>query len=384
MIRLEKRVETPRWIGFAVPVFSVFAALVVGGLMLAVTGRNPFEVYRRILERGFLGDGAFESALEVSSPLLYTGLAAAVAFRMGVFNIGGDGQFIMGSIFGSGVALLMDGQPNILTIAAMIAAGLIGGAVWSLIPALLRAFASTNEIITTLMLNYVAARIAMYLIFFSQSHWRDLSPSGRQFPSPRQIPESAEWLPIPIGGIYVLQGLVIGVVLAVMLFVLYRSTRFGFEVRVVGDSPSAARYSGMSTRRKIITVMALSGAVAGLGGAANVGDSRHGLDAKSLSTSGYGYTGIVIAALARFNPLAVVVVSVLLGGLNNAGRSLQGKDFPAGLVGTLQGLILLFALGGELFGRYRLRRRGARPASSVDSTSADASPGAVPPEVAPA
>lgn len=139
----------------------------------------------------------------------------------------------------------------------------------------------------------------------------------------------------------------VGVVLAVMLFVLYRSTRFGFEVRVVGDSPSAARYSGMSTRRKIITVMVLSGGIAGIGGAANVGDTRHGLDAKSISSVGYGYTGIVIAALARFNPLGVIVVSVLLGGLNNAGRSLQGKDFPAGLVGTLQGLILLFALGGS-------------------------------------
>ena len=366
MIRLEKRVETPGWIAFAVPVLSVLAALVVGGVMLAITGRNPFDVYHRILERGFLGDGAFESALEVASPLLYTGLAAAVAFRMGVFNIGGDGQFIIGSIFGSGIALSMGGQSNIVIIAAMIVAGVIGGAVWALIPALLRAFASTNEIITSLMLNYVAARIAMYLIFFSQSHWRDLSPSGKQFPSPRQIPDSAEWLPIPIGSTYVLQGLVIGVVLAVMLFVLYRSTRFGFEVRVVGDSPSAARYSGMSTRRKIITVMVLSGAIAGLGGAANVGDTRHGLDAKSLSSSGYGYAGIVIAALARFNPLGVVVVSVLLGGLNNAGRSLQGKDFPAGLVGTLQGLILLFALGGEMFGRYRLRWHSSVGAESTD------------------
>lgn len=379
MMRLEKRVETPAWVGFAVPVFSLVAALVVGGVMLAITGRNPFEVYQRILERGFTGDGAFESALEVSSPLLYTGLAAAVAFRMGVFNIGGDGQFIMGSIFGSGIALMMDGQPNVLTIAAMMVAGLIGGAVWALIPALLRAFASTNEIITSLMLNYVAARIAMYLIFFSQSHWRDLSATGKQFPSPRQIPESAEWLPIPIGDFYVLQGLVIGVVLAVLLFVLYRSTRFGFEVRVVGDSPSAARYSGMSTKRKIITVMLLSGAIAGIGGAANVGDARHGLDAKSLSTSGYGYAGIVIAALARFNPLGVVVVATLLGGLNNAGRSLQGKDFPAGLVGTLQGLILLFALGGELFGRYRLRWGSD---TGVSPTAESSGPAAA--EVAPA
>ena len=152
---------------------------------------------------------------------------------------------------------------------------------------------------------------------------------------------------------------------------LYSRTRFGFEVQVIGDSPRAARYAGMRTRRKILAVMALSGAIAGLGGASQVGDFRHMLDRPRPAAVGYGYTGIVVAALARYNPFAVVLVAFLLGGLQNAGYTLQGADFPSGLVGVMQGMILFTTLGGELLVRYRItfvalgattRRRRAGPA----------------------
>ena len=136
---------------------------------------------------------------------------------------------------------------------------------------------------------------------------------------------------------------------------LYTRTRFGFEVQVIGDSPRAATYAGMRTRRKILAVMALSGAIAGIGGASQDGDFRHTLDPRGLTTAGYGYAGIVIAALARYNPFAVCLVAFLLGGLQNAGYALQGADFPSGLVGVMQGLILFCALGGELLVRYRVR-----------------------------
>ena len=145
-----------------------------------------------------------------------------------------------------------------------------------------------------------------------------------------------------------------------MVWVLYARTRFGFEVQVIGDSPRAARYAGMRTRRKILAVMALSGAIAGIGGASQDGDFRHLLDPRGLTAAGYGYAGIVIAALARYNPFAVVLVAFLLGGLQNAGYALQGADFPSGLVGVMQGLILFCALGGELLVRYRLALRARR------------------------
>src|SRR4029079_10664169 len=154
--------------------------------------------------------------------------------------------------------------------------------------------------------------------------------------------------------------LAIGV--AIGLWVLFKRTRFGFEMSVIGDSNRAARYSGMRTRRKILAVMGLSGAVAGLGGASQVGDFSHVLDAspQGLQGAAFGYTGIVVAALARYNPIAVVMVAVLIGGLQNAGLYLQGPDFPTGLVGVLQGIILFCTLGAELLVRYRVRfGRGA-------------------------
>ena len=153
-------------------------------------------------------------------------------------------------------------------------------------------------------------------------------------------------------------GLLLGVVVAAGVWLLYGRTRFGFEVQVIGDSPRAARYAGMRTRRKILAVMALSGAIAGIGGASQDGDFRHTLDPRGLTAAGYGYTGIVIAALARYNPFAVCLVAFLLGGLQNAGYTLQGADFPSGLVGVMQGLILFCALGGEVLIRYRVRVGG--------------------------
>jgi simple sugar transport system permease protein len=149
-------------------------------------------------------------------------------------------------------------------------------------------------------------------------------------------------------------GFVLGLIAAGLLWSLYRSTIFGFQARILGDSPPAARYAGVKTRRVVVVMMALSGALAGIGGASEVGDFRHLLDARGLQQVGLGYTGIVVAALARYNPFAVVLVAFLLGGLTNAGYSLQGPGFPAGLVGVLQGMILFFALGGELLLHYRI------------------------------
>jgi simple sugar transport system permease protein len=153
--------------------------------------------------------------------------------------------------------------------------------------------------------------------------------------------------------------------------VLYSRTRFGFEVQVLGDSERAARYAGIRIRRKILAVMAISGAIAGLGGVSQDGDFRHALDGdpNGLQKQGYGYTGIVVAALARYNPLAVVLVAFLIGGLENAGNTLQGVNFPSGLVGVIQGIILFSALGGELLVRHRVRLvRGAKKPPAAVAT----------------
>jgi simple sugar transport system permease protein len=196
------------------------------------------------------------------------------------------------------------------------------------------------------------------------------------FPTSKDLPNNALWPSATIhaqGGIALPLGAGIAVLVAAFLWVLYNRTRFGFEAQVLGDSPRAARYAGMRTRRKILAVMAVSGAIAGLGGASQDGDFRHTLDAdpNGLQKQYYGYAGIVVAALGRYNPFAVVVVAFLIGGLQNAGNTLQGADFPSGLVGVIQGIILFSALGGELLVRYRLRfaRRARVEAAAVEGAA---------------
>ncbi|HVU76033.1 MAG TPA: ABC transporter permease [Gaiellaceae bacterium] len=355
-MRIERRLEQPRWLSVAVPLGSIVAAFAVMTLVLLATHHPPGHTFWRLLDTGFGSTFALNQTLVSATPLVFTGLCAAVAFRMQLFNIGGEGQLYAGAIVGAAAGIALGNHSGWLSVPGMIVAGAAGGAALALVPAVLRAFFSTNEIITSLMLNYVGALVIDYLIFDSLSYWRDTSsPSAKVFPQGKNLPDAASWPVAHIGGLQVPFGLLVGIVVAAVIWVLYTRTRFGFEVQVIGDSPRAATYAGMRTRRKILAVMALSGAVAGLGGASQDGDFRHTLDPRGLTAAGYGYAGIVVAALGRYNPFAVCVIAFLLGGLQNAGYALQGADFPSGLVGVMQGLILFCALGGELLLRYRVR-----------------------------
>ena len=367
-IRIERRLRQPHWLSAAVPVGSVAAAFAIIALVLVSTGHDPVHTYAKLFQSAFIDDGALSATFVSATPLAFTGLAAAAAFRMNLFNIGGEGQLYAGVIGAAGLALVLKGQPGAVAIAAMCVGGAAAGAGWALIPGVLRAFARTNEIITSLMLNYVAALVLDYLIFDSHSYWRDTtSPSAAVFPQGQAISDAATWPFATIGGIAggiaLPLGIGVAALVATALWVLYRHTRFGFELQVIADSPRAARYAGMRTRRKILAVMCISGAIAGLGGAAQIGNFDHLLDPRSLQQQLFGYSGIVVAALARYNPFAVVVIAFLLGGLKNAGFALQGADFPSGLVGVMQGIFLFSVLGGEILIRYRIRiaRRSRRP-----------------------
>jgi simple sugar transport system permease protein len=356
----------------AVPAASLVFAFFASGLVLLATGHDALSSYRRLFDAAFVAKGALGETLVSATPLAFTGLAAAAAFRMRLFNIGGEGQLLVGAITAAAAGLYFGGSggPSAFAIAAMVVAGCAGGAAWALVPGILRAFFRTNEIITSLMLNYVAAYLLTYLIFNSRSYWRQTTGfNAAVFPTSKSLPDSAVWPGANVhvhGGIVLPLGAGFAVLVAALLWVLYSRTRFGFEAQVLGDSPRAARYAGMRTRRKILAVMAISGAIAGLGGASQDGDFRHTLDAdpNGLQRQYYGYSGIVVAALARYNPLAVLLVAFLIGGLQNAGNTLQGADFPSGLVGVIQGIILFSALGGELLVRYRIRV-SRRPAAAA-------------------
>lgn len=363
MIRLERREQVHGWHYVLVPVVSVVAALAVGAAFLLVTGYDPLLVYRAMLSASFTTRYGLADSLVSAAPIALTGLAAAVAFRHRLYNIGGEGQLYVGAVAAAGVGLALGDVAGPVAVTAVIAAGAAGGLAWILLPALARAWLGTSEIITTLLLNYVALFLMRYLIFGTASFWRD--PTATNFPQGRRLPDAAlfpEW-----GLTRIHLGLAVALLAAVVVHVLLARTRVGFDLRVYGDAPGAARYAGIPVRRMVVGVLALSGALAGLAGAGEVAGRAGQLDPQGLAV-GFGYTGIIVAALARYNPLAVPLVAVLLGALANAGTALQslpGTRVPVAISTMLQGAILLFVLAGEVHLRHRVRwGRGGMPVAT--------------------
>jgi simple sugar transport system permease protein len=354
LIRLEPRLNRRWWHSALSPILAVLAALLAGAIFLLIEGFSPLTVYRALFKVSFTTTFGITDSLAIATPLVLTGLAAGVAFRMNLFNIGAEGQLYLGAIFGSwaGIALAPH-LPAPLAVLAVLIVGMIGGMIWALPMAAAKAYLGTSEIITSLMLTFVALYLMRYLIFGTMSYWRD--PAAANFPQGKKIAASGE---LPLFGDYRTGwGFVVVVLIAVMIWVLIRFTSVGYDMNVVGSSPAAARYAGISASRMMLTGLLISGALAGLAGGVEVAARAHALDPNGLEL-GLGFTGIVVAALARYNPFGIVLVAVFLGGLRNAGLALQtlpGDRVPVEVSLMLQGAILLFAIGAEVFIRNRLR-----------------------------
>ncbi len=354
-----------------VPFVALLVALGLGAVILGLTGAAPLTVYRTMFDASLNGARAIERTLTYATPLILTGLAAAVAFRMKAYNIGAEGQLFLGAIAASGLALqLPAGTPAVLMVGAMLLGGALAGALWAGFAAVPRAFLGTDEIITTLMLNFVALALMNYLIFGSFSFWRDPT---RPVPQGNTIPDSAA-MPVISGRLHV--GFAIAVALAVLLWWVLRNTTFGFRVRTIGDSPRAARYAGIGVPFATLAVLAISGALAGVAGAIEVSGVTNRLDPKSLAIE-LGYTGIVIAAVARLNPLGVVPVAIFLAAIATAGGSMQSIGVRVEVVVMMQGLIFLSVTAGEFFVTNRIGLRPAGPPEpAVTAAAADALEGA--------
>lgn len=373
-LRLERRLEQRWWHAVLAPVGAVVAALAVGAVFLAIEGFSPITVYRELFKASFTSTFGMTDSLAIATPLVVTGLAAAVAFRMNLFNIGAEGQLYAGAIGGAWAGLALGPSlPGPLAVAAVLLASVVGGLVWALPMAVFKAWFGTSEIITSLMLTFVAQYLMRYLIFGSSSYWRD--PEATNFPQGRKIATAAE---LPTFGVYRTgYGLIVVIVVAAAVWALIRFTSAGFDMNVVGTSPEAARYAGISTARVVLMGLLLSGALGGLAGGIEVAGRAHALDPNGLEL-GLGFTGIVVAALARYNPFAILLVAAFLGGLRNAGVALQtlpGDRVPVEVSLMLQGAILLFAIGAEIFVRHRLRlvRSGIGSAGGTVVPSAAAS-----------
>ncbi len=345
-IKVEKRLEiSPFWRAMA-PVASIVMALVFGGVFLQLTGYDPFEVYS-LMFKGAFGSryGLIETVVK-ATPILLATIGVSVAFRMLLWNIGAEGQIYMGAFAASWVALSFPDWPPLMLIPAMSIAGAVAGGLWALLPALPRAIWGVNEIITTLMLNYVAIYWVDYLVY---GPWKD--PKGFNFPLTPQFSQAA-WLPC-LGTTRIHLGLTFGLAAAVAVSIMLSRTRWGYEIRVIGENPAAARYAGMNIPRNIVLVMLLSGAIAGIAGMGEVAGITHRL--QHGISPGYGYTAIIVAWLAKLNPAGIVIASFLFGGLLVAGYAVQIFGIPADIATMLQGSLLFFVLGGEALARYRVR-----------------------------
>jgi len=348
--RLERRLEQPRWLVWLSPLILITLALLVGAILLRWTGADPWSVYLRMARTAFGDRYGWSDTTVKATPLILAGLGVAVAFRMRLWNIGAEGQIFLGAWFATGVALrwLAPETPAPIMLLTMGVAGFVGGALWGLIPGLLKAYLNVNEIVTTLMLNYVAIFWNNYFIY---GPW-----SERGFGLTPQFPRTA-WLPrltdyggqVPaLRGVTAHLGIVFGLVAAVVLWIVLRQSKWGFEVRVIGDNPRAAQYSGMHIARNIVLVMLLSGGLAGLAGMSEVAGVVHRLQERF--SPGYGFTAIIVAWLAKLNPLAIVLVAYLFAGLLVGADEIQ----PDGIAQMLQGVILFVMVGGEMLLRYRV------------------------------
>lgn len=350
----EKRTEDyPKWLPALTSLGSVVVAFIISGIILELIGGDSLRVLKFFFTATFGDWAVFSDTMVKATPLIMVGLACAVAFKMKLWNIGAEGQFYMGAFFSSLVVLIpmvnLETTPKFIVIALMAIMGMIGGAIWGFIPGYLKAKYQVNEIIITLMLNYVALYWNNFWIF---DKWSDAG-----FQMTPQF-EKIAWLPRlsdlakeyrAFSGITLHLGVVFGIVAAVVIWWILERSHWGYQIKLIGDNPKAARYAGLNITRNLVLVMMLSGALAGLAGMSEISGVVHRLQERI--SPGYGFTGIIVAWLAKLNPFAVIIVSIMFGALIVAGREIQ----PSGLAYLLQGIILFMVISSDVLLRYRIR-----------------------------
>lgn len=353
LVYIEPRLdEPPRWYPLAVSLGAILFALFIGGIVIALAGGNPFLSYAHIARASLGSAGVFSDTIVKATPLILVGLACSLAFRMRLWNIGAEGQLYLGA-FGASAVVLIPLLPaealRWLFIPLMILVGTAAGALWGFIPGFLKSRYNVNEIITSLMMNYIAVAWNNFFIFAVWSErgfqMSPVFPQGAWFP---RLTDYASKYPF-LAGLTTHLGFIISLLAAVLVWFILNRSRWGYEIRLIGDNPGAAKYAGINIARNTILVMMVSGALAGLAGVSEIGGVVHRLQERI--SPGYGFTGIIIAWLAKLNPFAVVVVSILFGALILAGREIQ----PSGIPKMIQGIILVCLIGSDFLLRNRVR-----------------------------
>ena len=327
-------------------VVAVVLALIVGAIGFAIIGMNPADLAGDVIDSSFGSEFGLQDLALLVSPLILTGLATAVTLRIGLWNIGGEGQFYAGAIATTAVGLYVT-APLPVMLVLMLVAGFVGGMVWILIPALARAYLAVDEIISTLLLNFIAVLLVYYLC---TGPWRDPGNSVTSASAriPYEVPElwgDLHW------------GLPFGVLVVVGVALLLGYTKWGYEVRLAGANRFAAHYAGVPVRRRLIQVMLLSGGIAGIGGFLEAAGTVHHL--QGGMSNNFGYVGIMVAVLASAVPIAVLAAALLMAIILDAGIVLQADGVNTYQVLALTGLVLFFVAMAEQLAYYRVARRPA-------------------------
>ena len=343
---IERRDISSTLLRFSAPVASIFTALLFAGLLLLAAGVNPLAAYREILVEAAGSVYGLSETLVKATPLIISGLGVSLAFRMQIWNIGAEGQICMGAMGATWVALFSGIGNHWLLMLCMFAAAFLCGGLWAGVAGFLRSRWQVNEVIVTLLMNYIAILFIDYLVY---GPWRD--PKGFNFPLTAQFPEAARFSGYFDTRLH--SGFLLALLCAVLFHLFMERTIWGYQIKVIGSNPKAASYAGMSTGITIFCVLFFSGAAAGIAGFSEVAGLQYRL--QHGISAGYGYTAIIVAWLARRSAAGVVIVSLLMGVLLVGGDSLQIVwRLPIAFVYAFQGLILFFLLASDFFIAYRL------------------------------
>jgi len=355
MFKLEARPQASKWWVYGSPLLALSITVLIGVLLFAALGKDPLRGLEVFFWEPLKSRYALGELMVKATPLLLIALGLAVCFRSNVWNIGAEGQFVMGAIAAGGVALMADKTTGSWIMVAVLLAGTLGGMAWGGLTALLRDKFNANEILVSLMLVYVAILVLSYLVF---GPWKD--PMGYNFPQTPTF-EKATQIPRLMAGSRVHIGLLIALAGSALLWLFLFRSRAGFAQQVAGLAPAAARYAGFSSRRALWTALLVSGGAAGLAGALEVAGPIGQLT--PYVPAGYGFAAIIVAFVGRLHPVGMVLSAILMSMFYIGGELAQSRlGLPKSLTGVFQGLLLFTLLACDTLIAYRVRRVRRAPA----------------------
>ncbi|MSO71774.1 MAG: ABC transporter permease [Alphaproteobacteria bacterium] len=337
----------PRWAGLvALPIVNILAALLLSGLLVAAIGADPWQALLVLLRGAFGYQEAIGFTLYYTTNFIFTGLAVAVAYHCGLFNIGGEGQATLGGLGVGLVCLYADALPFYLVLPLALIASTAFGAAWAVVPGILQARRGSHVVITTIMFNFIASTLMVYLLTHVLIRPGQMSPESREFLPHTFLPfahQALAWLGIPFARSPLNLSFFLALLASVFVWGFVWHTRWGYELRVVGANPQAALYAGISPQRNIVLAMAISGALAGLLGVNEIMGVNHRLLLNF--TAGYGFVGIAVSLMGRSHPVGIVLSSLLFGALYQGGAELafEVPRVSREIVVVIQGLVILFA-----------------------------------------